>query len=204
MPNPDGRALFAGPCEFQRGVVELEQLPPARLPELAFIGRSNVGKSSLINALTGRKGLARASNTPGRTQELNFFLLGNKLMLVDLPGYGYARAPKKLVDRWNELIRGYLRGRPNLRRVILLIDSRRGLMESDHEMMTLLDDAAVSYQCVLTKADKLSASQAEKMLAETLEGLKGHPAAYPECLLTSAEKGDGIAALRELLASFAG
>lgn len=203
MARSEAKAFFKGECEFMRGSPSLETLPPIGLPEVAFIGRSNVGKSSLINALTQKKGMARASNTPGRTQEINFFNLGGRLVLVDLPGYGYAKAPKKMVDAWNVLIRGYLRGRPNLCRVMLLIDARRGVMESDVEMMELLDDAAVSYQCVLTKADKLKPPQVERVWQETSDIAKTHPAALTDTLLTSAEKGDGLDNVRNALASFA-
>lgn len=190
-----GRRLFAGPCDFVKGVVALEGLPPPDRAEVAFAGRSNVGKSSLINALTGRRGLARASNTPGRTQELNFFALGSRVFLVDLPGYGFAKAPKPKVEAWQALLRAYLAGRVSLKRVYLLIDSRHGAKAADHEHMDLLDKAAVSFQVVLTKADKKGAA-----LTATLERLKSdlskHPAAYPEILTTSAETGAGIPELR--------
>ena len=159
MSSPEalesGRLLFAKSCDFVLGAAKLDHIPVSRLPEIAFAGRSNVGKSSLVNALTGRKTLARVSNTPGRTREINFFRLGDRLMLADLPGYGFARASKAQSEQWAGLIFEYLRGRPNLRRVILLIDSRRGLLENDVEVMTLLDRAAVSYQLILTKTDKL-------------------------------------------------
>lgn len=195
--------LFTKECEFVAGAATADSLPTFRLPELAFIGRSNVGKSSLINALTGRKALARVSLTPGRTQQLNFFKLGGKLMLVDLPGYGYAKASKGKVKLWNKLIHHYLIGRANLARVLVLIDSRRGLMDIDIDMMRLLDDAAVSYQIVLTKMDELNREEQAKVLADTHEKAARHPAAYPEVLFTSAQKGYGIEDMRTSLASFA-
>lgn len=208
MPDetPDiesGRVLFAGECDFLLSVARLEQLPPADLPETAFIGRSNVGKSSLINALTGRKALAKTSNTPGRTQQLNFFDLGGRLMLVDLPGYGFAKAPKNTVDAWTRLIRAYLKGRPNLMRVNLLIDSRHGIKQSDEDFMTMLDQAAVVYQVVLTKTDKLKSGQLEKLREETAAKLTPHVAAYPKQFATSSEKGDGVPELRAELAMLA-
>ncbi|MGF1445815.1 MAG: ribosome biogenesis GTP-binding protein YihA/YsxC [Pikeienuella sp.] len=190
-----GRLLFAGPCDFLKGVVALDGLPPADRPELCFAGRSNVGKSSLINALTGRKGLARASNTPGRTQEINYFSLGPAAYLVDLPGYGYAKAPKPKVEAWQALLRAYLAGRVSLRRVFLLIDSRHGVKAVDHEHMALLDRAAVSFQCVLTKADKKGAALT-RTIAAVKEDLVRHPTAFPEILTTSSETGAGIPELR--------
>lgn len=196
-----GRLLFAGPCDFVLGVAALKQLPPPDLPEVAFIGRSNVGKSSLINALTGRKALARTSNTPGRTQQLNFFNLGNRLMLVDLPGYGYARAPKGEVDAWTDLIVDYLQGRPNLKRTCLLIDSRHGPKANDIEMMKLLDRSAVIYQTVLTKLDKPKAKDREMNIAGTEAEMSKHPAAFPILFPTSSEKGTGIPELRAEIAS---
>jgi len=187
--------LFLNP-EFVMGCSKLDQLPDSRYPEVAFAGRSNVGKSSLLNALTNRKQLARTSNTPGRTRELNFFLLGEKLYLVDLPGYGYAKATKTEVERWSKLTRRYLQGRPSLQRIFLLIDSRHGVKENDHEMMTMLDEVAVTYQLVLTKTDKLKASEIEAVQASTLEAVGKHGAAYPSILTTSSEKGTGIDDLR--------
>ncbi|MCX8501858.1 MAG: ribosome biogenesis GTP-binding protein YihA/YsxC [Alphaproteobacteria bacterium] len=199
-----GRLLFAGPCSFVKGVVSLDRLPEAELPEVAFAGRSNVGKSSLINGLTGRNHLARASNTPGRTRELNYFDLGGRLWLVDMPGYGYAEAPKSEVARWTELIMLYLRGRANLNRVFLLIDSRHGVKENDLETMKLLDKAAVVYQLVLTKADKLSTESARQaVLAATQASLAKQPAAFPEVIMTSSETGRGLDLLRAAIADFA-
>jgi len=198
-----GRLLFAKECSFLRGVVRLDGLPEPRLPEIAFAGRSNVGKSSLLNALTGRKALARTSNTPGRTREINFFALGGALLLADLPGYGFAKAPKTQVKVWTRLVRDYLTGRPNLRRLCLLIDARRGIKDSDREIMTLLDEAAVVYQAVFTKCDKVKAGALAKRLEETAAELKRHGAAYPEIAATSALKGAGIAELRAGLAALA-
>ncbi len=196
-----GRLLFAGPCDFIAGATSVAALPPARGPEVALAGRCNVGKSSLINALTGRGTLARVSRTPGRTQQLNFFLLGGKLILVDLPGYGFARAPKRQVAQWTGLTIDYLRGRPNLRRVLVLVDSRHGLKDSDREMFDQLDEAAVSYQVVLTKADELppkaAPAQAQKVAAE----LAKRVAAHPEVVLTSARTGAGIPELRAAIAA---
>lgn len=196
-----GQRLFSGPCDFVKGVTSIEALPPADRPEVCFAGRSNVGKSSLINALTGRKGLARTSNTPGRTQEINYFALGEAGYLVDLPGYGFAKAPKAKVAQWQALLRAYLSGRPTLARAFVLVDSRHGIMALDHEIMQLLDAAAVSFQAVLTKADKPRAAA----LAQTIEavklGLARHAAAHPEILLTSASKGDGIGLLRATVAA---
>ena len=191
-----GRKLFAGPCDFMLGVVKLETLPPPNLPEIAFAGRSNVGKSSIINGLTGRKNLARASNEPGRTRELNFFNLGGQMHIVDLPGYGYAKAPKDVVGRWTALTQDYLRGRVNLKRVFLLIDSRHGLKVTDEEIMKVLDESAVVYQIVLTKIDKLKPGELDKRLADTHERIKKRPAAFPVIIPTSSAKGFGMADLR--------
>ncbi len=195
-----GRLLFAQPCEFLISAVQQGQLPSASRPEVAFAGRSNVGKSSLVNALTGRKTLAKTSATPGRTRQLNVFDLAGLLYLVDLPGYGYAKAPKSEIAVWQGLTLDYLKGRPNLRRVLLLVDSRHGLKPPDLEVMKLLDQAAVSYQIVLTKADKLKPSERETRVRELENGIRNRPAAYPEVLLTSASKGDGVPLLRASIA----
>ena len=203
-PDPSeaeaGRLLFAGPVEFVKGVVAMAGLPPADRREVCFIGRSNVGKSSLINAVTGRKGLARASNTPGRTQEINYFAAGAGHYLVDLPGYGYANAPVAIVERWQKLLKSYLAGRQTLRRAFVLIDARHGAKAVDEEIMSLLDRAAVTFQCVMTKVDKVSTAELDASLALTRAALARHPAAYPEIVLTSSEKGDGIATLRAIIA----
>jgi len=196
-----GRLLFAGPVEFLRGISTLDDVPPMRHTEIAFAGRSNAGKSSLINALTNRKTLARVSNTPGRTREINFFELDRKLVLADLPGYGFAKVAKTEAARWRELIFGYLRGRPNLRRVALIVDSRRGLMENDIEAMELLDRAAVSYQIVLTKADAVKKTALDRVREETEARAAKHGAAHPEILFTSSHSGAGIAELRAVLAA---
>jgi GTP-binding protein len=196
-----GEALFAQPWQFLKSVPALEFLPPADRPEIAFAGRSNVGKSSLINALVGQKGLARTSNTPGRTQELNFFLTESvRLYLVDMPGYGFAKAPKQKVEAWTELIRAYLRGRPTLARVFLLIDSRHGLKPPDQTIMRLLDEAAVTYQAVLTKVDKIKERELEAVADRLREALQSHAAAYPDIITTSSEKATGIAELRAVVA----
>jgi GTP-binding protein len=198
-----GRWLFAQDCRFVAGAATAAAVPAASLPEIAFAGRSNVGKSSLVNALTGRKTLARVSLTPGRTRQLNFFLLGERLMLVDLPGYGYASASKSDIKAWTGLTRDYLKGRPGLRRVLLLIDSRHGLKEPDREMMKMLDEAAVSYQIVLTKADKPKPPELERVRAAVTEEAARHVAAHPELAVTSAAAGLGIEELRAGLAGFA-
>ena len=198
-----GRLLFAGPIAFELGVVSMDHLPPADVPEVAFAGRSNVGKSSLINAVTGRNKLARASTEPGRTRELNFFRVGDRLRLVDMPGYGYAKAGKADIARWTSLVRDYLRGRAALKRVVLLIDARHGLKPHDKEVMDALDTAAVNYQIVLTKADKLKPSEAEAVAAATRAAIAKRPAAYPEIIVTSAEKGAGIEQLRAEIAALA-
>jgi GTP-binding protein len=198
------RVLFARPAEFLMGAAAIHQLPPPDLPEVAFAGRSNVGKSSLINALVGRHGLARASNEPGRTREVNLFLLDGRLRLVDLPGYGFARASKKETGKFQNLGRSYLRGRPNLKRVYLLIDARHGLKDVDKEALDALDVAAVSYQIVLTKADKLRpASAIEKVAADTLKAVSKRPAAFPRVAVTSSETGFGMPELRAEIAQTA-
>ncbi len=195
-----GRRLFAGECDFLKGVVAMDGLPPADRLEVCFAGRSNVGKSSLINALTGRKALARASNTPGRTQEINFFTLGPDRYLVDLPGYGFAEAPRPVVERWQALLRAYLAGRATLRRVFLLVDARHGLKSVDGEIMTLLDRSAVTFQVVLTKADKPGPGELDRIVDQVRKGLGAHPAAFPEILLTSAQTGRGLETLRAIVA----
>ena len=191
-----GRKLFAGPCEFVFAAARSDGLPPVGAPEVAFAGRSNVGKSSLVNALTGRSTLARTSRTPGRTQELIFFDLHGKARLVDMPGYGYAAVAKEKSASWGRLVRDYLRFRPTLLRVFVLVDGRHGLKESDHETMRMLDAAAVSYAVVLTKRDEVKAPEQDARLASTLETLRKHTAAYPETLFTSARTGEGVAELR--------
>jgi GTP-binding protein len=196
-----GRLLFAGETEFLKGVVAMSGLPPSDRIEVCFAGRSNVGKSSLINALTGRKGLARASNTPGRTQEINFFTAGAEHYLVDLPGYGYANAPVAVVEKWQKLLKQYLSGRQNLRRAFVLVDARHGIKKVDEEILSLLDSSAVTFQCVLTKSDKVKAADREKVLQQVREKLSKHPAAFPEIILTSSEKGDGVPTLRATIAS---
>lgn len=201
----DDKPLFGRPWIFIRGVPAMKFLPPEGPAEIAFAGRSNVGKSSLINALVGHKGLARTSNTPGRTQELNYFVPDGfsgeaddlpPMALVDMPGYGYAQAPKEQVDAWTKLVFDYLRGRSTLKRVYVLIDSRHGIKKNDDEVLDLLDKAAVSYQLVLTKTDKIKAAGVPRLIAETLEKIKKHPAAFPEVLATSSEKGEGLDDLR--------
>ena len=196
-----GRKLFAGQTEFIKGVVAMSGMPPADRIEVCFAGRSNVGKSSLINALTGRKGLARASNTPGRTQEINFFTVGEAHYLVDLPGYGFANAPVAVVQKWQKLLKSYLSGRPTLRRVFVLIDARHGAKAVDEEIMGLLDKSAVTFQVVMTKADKVSKAELAKSLEITRASLAKHPAAFPEVVLTSSEKSEGIETLRAIIAT---
>jgi len=196
-----GRKLFAGPSEFVKGVVAMSGLPPADRLEVCFAGRSNVGKSTLINALTGTKALARASNTPGRTQEINFFTQGEEHYLVDLPGYGYANAPLPVVERWQRLLKQYLSGRQTLRRAFVLIDARHGVKPVDEEIMSLLDSAAVTFQCVLTKADKLKDKDRAGVLKQVRGALAKHPASYPEIVLTSSDKGEGITTLRAIIAT---
>jgi len=186
-----GRKLFAGQSEFVKGVVAMSGLPPADRMEVCFAGRSNVGKSTLINALTGTKALARASNTPGRTQEINFFTQGPDHYLVDLPGYGYANAPLPVVERWQRLLKQYLGGRQTLRRAFVLIDARHGVKPVDEEIMSLLDSAAVTFQCVLTKADKIKDKDRSSVLEQVRKALAKHPAAFPEIVLTSSDKGEG-------------
>jgi len=203
VSTTDGDTLFAGACEFVRAVSVPDQLPAGKLPEVAFWGRSNVGKSSLLNALTGRKALARTSKTPGRTQQIVLFNLGGRLMLADLPGYGHAEAPREEQDRWNELIHHYLHTRPQLRCVCLLIDGRHGLMTNDFAMMQLLDRAVIGYQIVLTKIDLVKLSERDARQRQVAVQLERRPAARPSVLTVSAEKGTGIEELRLLLTQFA-
>ncbi|WP_435310835.1 ribosome biogenesis GTP-binding protein YihA/YsxC [Primorskyibacter sedentarius] len=195
-----GRMLFAAESQFLKGVVAMDGLPEADRLEVCFAGRSNVGKSTLINALTGTKALARASNTPGRTQEINFFTQGATHYLVDLPGYGYANAPLPVVEKWQRLLKKYLSGRANLRRAFVLIDTRHGVKAVDEEIMTLLDQSAVTFQVVMTKADKVKAAERDKILDQVRGALSKHPAAYPEIVLTSSEKSEGIETLRAIIA----
>ena len=197
-----GRHLFAQVCEFLLGAADAAQLPHTDVPEIAFIGRSNVGKSSLVNTLTGRNALARTSNTPGRTRQINLFSLAERLYIADLPGYGFASAPKHERERWPELIESYLHGRPNLRRTALLIDSRHGLKDVDRSLMSVLDGAAVTYQIVLTKVDKVK-SRRDQVAQAIADELGAHPAAYPAIAPTSATHGDGIPELRASLAMLA-
>ena len=195
-----GRMMFAGETDFVKGVVAMEGLPDPDRPEVCFAGRSNVGKSSLINSLTGRKGLARASNTPGRTQEINFFTAGETHYLVDLPGYGYANAPVAVVEKWQRLLKNYLRGRVTLRRAFVLVDARHGVKSVDEEIMALLSSAAVTFQCVMTKTDKLKKGDLDAVLVQVRGKLSTFASAYPELVITSSEKGDGIEALRAIIA----
>lgn len=195
-----GRKLFAGECTFMLGAAGLGQIPDTDLPEIAFAGRSNVGKSSLVNALTGRKSLARMSHTPGRTQQVNFFNLNSQMIMADLPGYGYAKAPKDQVAKWTRLVNAYLRGRPQLMRVLVLIDARHGLKDVDREVMKMLDVAAVSYQVVLTKVDKIKAGPLDRLLETTHAELARHVAAHPIIRCTSSAKKIGIEDLRAELA----
>jgi len=195
-----GRLMFAGNTDFLKGVVAMDGLPPADRIEVCFAGRSNVGKSSLINALTGRKALARTSNTPGRTQEINFFTMGEEHYLVDVPGYGYANAPVAVVGKWQRLLKNYLSGRQSLRRVFLLIDARHGPKSVDHEIMQLLNSSAVPFQVVMTKCDKLKKGDLEKVTEKTIEGITKHPAAYPVLVQTSSAKGNGVDVLRSIIA----
>lgn len=198
-----GRLLFARDVTFMLSAVSLDTLPSARLPEICFAGRSNVGKSSLINALTNRKGLARASNTPGRTRELNYFNIDERLFVVDLPGYGYAKASKSDIAKWTKLTREFLFGRASLRRVFLLIDSRHGTKENDIELMNMLDETAVTYQIVLTKIDKIKKNEIDKVQTKTTALIAKRPAAYPKIILTSSEKKSGLDELRSTIASIA-
>lgn len=198
------RWLFAQECTFVAGADKMEILPPPTLPEIAFAGRSNVGKSSLINALLGRNSLARVSHTPGRTQQLNFFLLGKRFYIVDMPGYGYAAVSKAKIKVWSQLIQDYLKGRVPLKRVFLLIDSRHGFKVTDEAVMKELDKAAVSYQIVLTKADKSTSSHLEELVTTLTETLKKHPAAFPIPLLTSSRENEGLQPLREIIAALVG
>ena len=194
------RVLFAQPCLFMMGAVKMDGMPTADFPEVAFAGRSNVGKSSLINGLVNQNHLARASNSPGRTREVNFFVLAEKLRLVDLPGYGFARVSKTVADKFQDLGRAYLRGRVNLKRVYLLIDARHGLKAVDAEALDALDVAAVSYQIVLTKADKIKPAEVQTVIAATQKAIAKRPAAFPKVLATSSEKGDGLPELRAEIA----
>jgi len=197
-----GRKLFTSETSFLKGVVAMNGLPTANRPEVCFAGRSNVGKSSLINGITGRKSLARTSNTPGRTQEINFFSISDKLYVVDLPGYGYAEAPLPIVEKWQSLLRAYLSGRPTLRRVFVLIDSRHGIKKVDQDIFDLLDKSAVTFQIVLTKIDKIKVDDIKILIERISQDLSKHPAAFPEILLTSSNSGEGIKELRAIIANF--
>ena len=201
QPLEQGRLLFAGETTFVKGVVGMDGLPPPDRMEVCFAGRSNVGKSTLINALTGMKALARASNTPGRTQEINYFTAGDSHYLVDLPGYGYANAPLPVVEKWQRLLKQYLSGRQTLRRAFVLIDARHGVKKVDEEILSLLDSSAVTFQAVLTKADKVKDKERDKVLDQVRGALARHPAAFPEIVVSSSEKGWGIPALRAIIAT---
>jgi GTP-binding protein len=196
-----GRKLFTRETDFLKGVVAMSGLPPDDRLEICFAGRSNVGKSTLMNAVTGRKALARTSNTPGRTQEINFFTISDSHYLVDLPGYGYANAPLLIVEKWQRLLKQYLSGRQSLRRAFVLIDCRHGVKAVDEKILTLLDSSAVTFQVILTKADKVKETEREKIISQVREALSSHPAAFPELILTSSEKGWGIETLRSVIAS---
>ena len=201
LSKEKGRLLFAGETDFVKGVVAMDGMPDADRMEVCFAGRSNVGKSTLINALTGRKGLARASNTPGRTQEINYFTAGDEHYLVDLQGYGFANAPLPVVEKWQRLLKQYLSGRQTLRRAFVLIDARHGVKPVDEEIMSLLDSSAVIFQAVLTKADKVKEKERFKVIEQVKSKLAAHPAAYPELVVTSSEKGWGIETLRAIIAT---